>query len=124
LRILLVDDDPDTLQVLTLALTQAGADVKACSSATEAFKTLEEWNANVLVSDIGMPDEDGFSLIRKVRALEPELGGTMPAIALTAYATAADRIRALSMGFQMHVSKPVEPVELVITIARLTRERA
>jgi signal transduction histidine kinase len=123
LRILLVDDHPDTLQVLTMALAQAGAEVKACSSATEAFKTLEEWNANLLVSDIGMPDEDGFSLIRKVRALEPELGGTMPAIALTAHASAADRIRVLSMGFQVHISKPVEPVELIITIARLTKGR-
>ena len=123
LRILLVDDDHDTLQVLTIALRQAGAEVRACSSADEALKTVEGWEANLLVSDIGMPNEDGYSLIRKVRALEPELGGRMPAIALTAYASAADRIRALSMGFQMHVSKPVEPVELVISIARLTGQR-
>ena len=123
LKILLVDDDPDTLQVLSIALAQAGAEVKACTSAAEAFKTLEGWNANLLVSDIGMPNEDGYSLIRQVRALDPELGGLMPAIALTAFASDVDRSRALSAGYQRHVSKPVEASELVTAISELTRER-
>ncbi|MFP5261731.1 MAG: response regulator [Blastocatellia bacterium] len=123
LRILLVDDDADTLQVLGLALARAGAEVKTCSSAEEALKALDGWSADLMVSDIGMPGEDGYSLIRKVRGLRPELGGSMPAIALTAYASPADRSRALSMGFQMHVSKPVEPIELVASIARLTGEK-
>jgi len=119
LRIMVVDDDPDTLQVLAMALTQAGASVKACSSATEAFDTLGTWSADLLVSDLGMPGEDGYSLIRRVRALEPEMGRTVPAIALTAFASLADRARALSEGFQMHVSKPVEPVRLISAIAQL-----
>jgi signal transduction histidine kinase len=123
LRILLVDDDADTLQVFGLALARAGAEVKTCSSADEALKALEGWGADLLVSDIGMPNEDGYSLIRKVRELPPDLGGSIPAIALTAYASPADRSRALSMGFQMHISKPVEPIELVASIARLTRKK-
>jgi CheY-like chemotaxis protein len=116
---MLVDDDLDTLQMLTIALEQAGGEVRACASATEALDMLAGWKADLLVSDIGMPNEDGYALIRKVRALEPELGGAMPAIALTAFAGVADRSRALSAGFQKHVSKPVEPLDLVRIIARL-----
>jgi signal transduction histidine kinase len=119
LRIMLVDDDLDTLQMLTVALEEAGGEVKACSSATEALATLAGWKADLLVSDIGMPNEDGYSLIRKVRALEPELGGAIPAIALTAFAGVADRSRALSAGFQKHLSKPIEPLDLVRIILRL-----
>jgi Signal transduction histidine kinase len=119
LRIMLVDDDLDTLQMLTIALEQAGGEVRACASATEALDTLAGWKADLLVSDIGMPNEDGYALIRKVRALEPELGGAIPAIALTAFAGVADRSRALSAGFQKHISKPVEPLDLVRIIARL-----
>ncbi|MFL6213564.1 MAG: response regulator [Blastocatellia bacterium] len=120
LRILLVDDDADTLQMLTIALEHAGGEVRACASASEALDALGEWKADLLVSDIGMPNEDGYALIRKVRALEPELGGAMPAIALTAFASAADRSRALSAGFQMHISKPVEPFDLIRVIAELS----
>lgn len=119
LRIMLVDDDPDTLQMLTIALEEAGGEVKACSSASEALATLAGWKADLLVSDIGMPNEDGYSLIRKVRALKPELGGAIPAIALTAFAGVADRSRALSAGFQKHISKPIEPLDLVRIILRL-----
>ena len=122
LRILVVDDDPDTLHVLTMALAQAGVIVKACSSAAEACETLATWDADLLVSDLGMPEEDGYSLIRRVRALEPELGRTVPAIALTAFASLADRTRALSEGFHMHLSKPVEPTVLLTAIARLRKE--
>ena len=123
LRILVVDDDPDTLQMLTLALEMAGGEVRACGSAGEALDALTEWKADLLISDIGMPNEDGYALIRKVRALEPELGGTIPAIALTAFAGVADRARALSTGFQTHVSKPVEPSDLVDIIAQLAGRR-
>ena len=119
-RILLVDDDPDTLQMLTMALEHAGGEVRACASAHEALDALGEWRADLLVSDIGMPNEDGYALIRKVRSLEPEMGGAMPAIALTAFAGAADRSRALSAGFQKHISKPVEPFDLIRVIAQLS----
>jgi signal transduction histidine kinase len=119
LRIMLVDDDPDTLQMLTVALEEAGGEVRACSSVKEALATLAGWKADLLVSDIGMPNEDGYSLIRQVRALKPELGGAMPAIALTAFAGVADRSRALSAGFQKHISKPIEPLDLVRLILRL-----
>ena len=117
LRIMLVDDDPDTLQMLTIALERAGGEVRACASASEALDTLAGWRADLLISDIGMPTEDGYSLISKVRALGPELGGAIPAIALTAFAGVADRSRALSAGFQKHISKPVEPLDLVHIIA-------
>jgi signal transduction histidine kinase len=119
-RILLVDDDADTLQMLTIALEHAGGKVRACASAHEALTALGEWKADLLVSDIGMPEEDGYALIRKVRALGPELGGAMPAIALTAFASVTDRSRALSAGFQMHISKPVEPFDLIRVIAELS----
>jgi CheY-like chemotaxis protein len=94
--------------------------VRACASVREALTALGEWKADLLVSDIGMPNEDGYALIRKVRALEPERGGAMPAIALTAFASGTDRSRALSEGFQMHISKPVEPFDLVRLIAQLS----
>jgi signal transduction histidine kinase/DNA-binding NarL/FixJ family response regulator len=119
LRIMLVDDDPDTLHMLTVILENAGGEVKACSSTRDALNTLAGWKADLLVSDIGMPHEDGYSLIRKVRALEPEQGGAIPAIALTAFASAADHTRALSAGFQQHITKPVEPRDLIQVIARL-----
>jgi len=120
LRILLVDDDPDTLQMLTIAMEQAGGEVRACASATEALAVLSEWHADLMVSDIGMPNEDGYALIRKVRSLDPESGGAIPAIALTAFAGAADRSRALSEGFQKHISKPVEPFDLIRVIVQLS----
>jgi signal transduction histidine kinase/AmiR/NasT family two-component response regulator len=123
LRILLVDDDPDTLQMLTMTLEIAGGEVRACASASDALVVLGEWKADLLISDIGMPNEDGYVLIGKVRALEPELGGAIPAIALTAFAGVADRSRALSMGFQRHISKPIEPSDLVDIIAQMVGRR-
>ncbi|HKQ06444.1 MAG TPA: response regulator [Blastocatellia bacterium] len=123
LRVLVVDDDPDTLHMLTVALEMAGGEVRACASASEALDTMGEWRADLLVSDIGMPNEDGYALIRKVRALEPEAGGAIPAIALTAFAGASDRARALSSGFQTHISKPVEPNDLIKVILQLVGPR-
>ncbi|HXG65548.1 MAG TPA: ATP-binding protein [Blastocatellia bacterium] len=124
LRVLLVDDDRDTLQVLQLFLAGSGADVRTADSAPAALETLEHYKPDVLVSDIAMPEEDGYALIRKVRALPPERGGDVPAVALTAMTRVEDRARALSAGFQMFVPKPVEPAELLQAIADLVERRA
>jgi signal transduction histidine kinase/ActR/RegA family two-component response regulator len=120
LRILVVDDDADGRTLTTLVLTQARASVRAVASAREALQLLEVERPDVLVSDIGLPDEDGYSLIRRVRQHEAEQGGFLPAIALTGYARAEDRIRALAAGFQAHVVKPLAPAELIAVIADVT----
>jgi CheY-like chemotaxis protein len=120
LRVMVVDDEADARELLTAMLEQYGAEVQASSSAGEALEMLEQYKPDVLVSDIGMPGEDGYVLIKKVRALEPERSGRIPAVALTAYARADDRIRALTAGYNMHVPKPVEPTELVVVIASLS----
>jgi len=119
LRVLVVDDEPDALDLLSLMLTNHGAEVKTCASAAEALQTLDEWRPDALVSDIGMPREDGYDLLRKIRAREPERGGRTPAIALTAYARAEDARRALAAGYQMHIPKPVESDLLAATVASL-----
>jgi PAS domain S-box-containing protein len=119
LRLLIVDDEADTRELLTVLLTQHGAQVTACASAGEALALVEQWQPDVLISDIGMPDEDGYTLLKKIRALPPERGGRIPAAALTAFARSEDRVRALAAGFQTHIAKPVEIAELVIVIASL-----
>ncbi|MCA1564274.1 MAG: PAS domain S-box protein [Acidobacteria bacterium] len=119
LRVLLVEDEPDSREMLVVVLTQCRADVRAVSNAADALSQLEHWLPDVLISDIEMPGEDGYALIRKVRSLPPERGGKIPAAALTAYARAEDRMRALLAGFQLHVPKPVEPAELAAVIASL-----
>jgi CheY-like chemotaxis protein len=97
------------------------AQVFVASSVVEAIKLLErEETFDLLITDIAMPDEDGYSLIQKVRQLPPERSGKIPAVALTAHARAEDRLRALRAGFQMHIAKPVEPVELIAVVANLT----
>ena len=121
LRVLVVDDEDDTRELLRVGLTQCGAEVSTASSAAEALEALAREMPEVLISDIGMPDEDGYELIRRVRALAPEGGGRVPAVALTAYARAEDRLRALRAGYQMHLSKPVELAELTSVIASLAR---
>jgi two-component system CheB/CheR fusion protein len=108
LRVLVVDDDADSLEALVEMLSQAGAEVRAAPSAAEAMRVLEEFGPQVLVSDIAMPGEDGYSLLRRIRALGPEQGGNIPALALTALAGEEDRRRALSAGFQMHLAKPAD----------------
>jgi signal transduction histidine kinase len=118
-RVLAVDDEADARHLLKAVLEQCGAEVRTSGSASEAISTLEEYRPDVLVSDIGMPEEDGYSLIRKVRALNPESGGRTPSVALTAYARVEDRLQALSAGYNMHVPKPVEPTELAVVIASL-----
>jgi signal transduction histidine kinase/CheY-like chemotaxis protein len=124
--VLIVDDEPETLELLVEVLSRCGAEVRSSSCAHDALEALQSWKADVLISDIGMPGEDGYELIRKVRRMDPDRGGCIPAVALTAYARGEDRIRALSAGFQMHVSKPVEPVELAAVVASFawqTRKR-
>ena len=118
-RILVVDDEADARELLTTILGRAGADVAAAASADEALTTLPRWRPDVLVSDIGMPGDDGYALIRKIRALPPDEGGNVRALALTAYARSEDRIRALEAGFQTHVSKPVDPLELTALLDAL-----
>lgn len=112
-RVLVVDDEADARSLIERFLSDAGAEVTTASSVDEAMGRLEAHEFDVLVSDIGMPEEDGYSLLRRVRAL----GRTMPAIALTAYASAEDRVRALVAGFKSHLTKPVEAIELIATVA-------
>jgi signal transduction histidine kinase/ActR/RegA family two-component response regulator len=121
LRVLVVDDDADARDLFTRALEQCDAHVTAVASAGAALTALEGRKADVLVSDIGMPKESGYVLIRKVRRLTREQGGEIPALALTAYAGADDVKLALSAGFQAHVTKPVEPVTLARAVADLAR---
>jgi signal transduction histidine kinase/CheY-like chemotaxis protein len=119
LRVLLVDDEPEARQIISTVIARTGAQVKACESVGEALEMLSEWKPDVLMSDIAMPGEDGYSLISKVRSLPRERGGDIPAAAFTAYARDEDRKRALDAGYQMHIPKPVSSGQLVTMIARL-----
>lgn len=121
LNVLLVDDDFDTLQLMATALTKRQANVTAVSSAHEAIRAITLNRPDVLVSDIAMPDEDGYGLIEKVRRLENGESQKIPAVAITAYAKEEDRERALSSGFQIYLAKPVELTELVSVVARAAR---
>jgi CheY-like chemotaxis protein len=100
-------------------LGQYGAVVKTAASAGEALSYVESWKPDVLVADIGMPGEDGYGLIRQVRALSSERGGSTPALALTAYTRAEDRLHALSAGYQIHLAKPITGRELAASVANL-----
>ncbi len=117
LKVLIVDDEPDARALVRRLLEDCNAIVVAASSARDAFERFLQDRADVIVSDIGMPGEDGYSLIRRIRALGPHRGGNVPAVALTAYARAEDRMKAVMAGFQHHVAKPVEPAELITMIA-------
>jgi signal transduction histidine kinase/response regulator RpfG family c-di-GMP phosphodiesterase len=121
LRIVVVDDEPDARALLERLLVDCQAIVFTAASADEACKLIEQQLPDVLVSDIGMPGEDGFSLIRRVRSLPPDRGGDTPAVALTAYARAEDRVNVLRAGFQHHLSKPVEQAELIAVVANVAR---
>ncbi|HYR41668.1 MAG TPA: ATP-binding protein, partial [Terriglobia bacterium] len=122
-RVLVVEDDPYTLEMLKVILQNRGAEVITALSAADAFKALERSRPDALISDIAMPEQDGYELIEKIRQRGPERGGDIPAAALTAYARVEDRIHALTAGFHMYVQKPVDPDELVAVVANLTRLR-
>ena len=119
LRVLVVDDEPDTAEMLRTLLAECGAEVRMALSAAEALRIVDGWTPSVLLSDIAMPDQDGYALIERIRALDPARGGRVPAIALTAYARNEDRVKATAAGFQVHLPKPVEPAELLAAVARL-----
>jgi CheY-like chemotaxis protein len=124
-RALVVEDEADARELIETALTQYGADVVVVSSAEEAYTlitaTQPQGRLDVMVTDIGMPVENGYSLMRRVREWERARGVHIPAVALTAYGRVEDRVRALNAGFQMHVAKPVEPAELAAVITSLIR---
>ena len=120
-KVLVVDDEPDARGLLRRLLEDCNAVVSTAESADEAMRRVTEERPDVLVSDIGMPGEDGYSLIRRVRALGGENGGNVPAVALTAYARAEDRVKSVLAGFQMHIAKPVEPAEVIAMVASLAR---
>ena len=120
-RILVVDDDADARDLLRRLLEESGAHVTLAASSPQALDIIRQGGLDILVSDIGMPGEDGYALLRRLRGLPPEQGGHLPAVALTAYARAEDRAKALRAGFQMHLAKPIEPTELIATLATLAR---
>ena len=120
LKVLVVDDDLDTCEIVGAILERAGAEVRTCLSASQALTALESWAPHLLLSDIAMPGGDGYTLIRKVRARETAQGGRMVAMALTAYGHTEDRAKALSAGFQAHVRKPIEPGQLIRIVASVT----
>jgi len=124
LRVLLVEDEEDARELLTASLERCGALVTAVASASEALEAFERVRPQTVVSDLALPGEDGYTLIRKIRALAPEAGGRVPAVALTAHARAEDRQLALLAGFQMHVAKPIEPAEFLSVVASLAKPGA
>ncbi|HEY8747142.1 MAG TPA: response regulator [Tepidisphaeraceae bacterium] len=120
LRILAVDDEPDARELIRHVLSRTGANVEVAASAQEALESIDRQMPDILVSDIGMPEADGYSLIREVRKIDPDRGGNMPAIALTAYVREEDRAKMLAAGFTAHVPKPVEPAELIRVISHIS----
>jgi PAS domain S-box-containing protein len=122
IRLLVVDDDNDNRDLLKTLLSHFGAIVTVASSAAEAMNLLIDSPPDILISDIGMPDEDGFEFMTKVRKLSKEKGGSVPAIALTAFAKIEDRDKALSVGFQRHIAKPIDPTAFVNIIAEMALE--
>jgi CheY-like chemotaxis protein len=119
LRILIVDDEPDNLNLIGEIVKMADGDVRLCTSAAAGLREVTAWRPDILISDIEMPGEDGYTFIRRVRALDAASGGKVPAIAVTAYGRIEDRLRTLSAGFSMHVPKPVDPAELTTIVASL-----
>ena len=120
-RVLVVDDERDAREIVSVILGEAGAEIATASGSREAVDLIDKWKPDILISDIGMPGESGYDLIRMVRTLPADHGGQTPAIALTAYARTQDRLKILSAGFQMHVPKPIEPIELATVVASLAK---
>jgi signal transduction histidine kinase/ActR/RegA family two-component response regulator len=122
-RVLLVDDEPNANEAVQALLDSCGAEVRVAASAAQALQMLDVWKPDVLISDIAMPEEDGYVLIKKIRARSMEQNGDLPAAALTAYATTEDRVSILAAGFQMYLSKPADPSELIAVVASLAARR-
>lgn len=116
-RVVIVDDDPDAVEMTVVIIAGAQAEVRTSFSAAAAFALVRDWRPDVLIADVEMPDEDGYALIRRIRALDAAHGGRVAAVAVTAYGRAEDRMRTISAGFDMHLPKPVDPAEL-LTIVR------
>jgi CheY-like chemotaxis protein len=119
-KVLLVDDEPDARALVARLLSQARAEVRTAAGADEALQMLSEFQPAVLISDIGMPGKDGYQFIREVRGLDTSKGGAVPAIALTAFARSEDRTRAMMAGYHLHISKPIEPQELLAAVGSVT----
>jgi CheY-like chemotaxis protein len=120
-RVLVVDDDEDMRDLVRAVLEDCGSVVTTTSSVADALEAMARNIPDVLLSDIGMPNRDGYDLIRQVRALPPARGGDLPAAAFTGYARAEDRRDVLNAGYSMHITKPIDPTELVAVVASLTR---
>lgn len=120
LRVMVVDDEADVRDYIATVLEDYGAEAIAIARATQALEMLQQWKPHILISDIAMPEQDGYTFIRIVRKLPAERGGKIPAVAITAYASDEDRNRAITAGFQLHVPKPVEPSQLAAVVAQLT----
>jgi signal transduction histidine kinase/CheY-like chemotaxis protein len=123
IRVLVVDDEPSASEALQVLFTSCGAEAQVAGSVTEALVVFEAWQPDVLISDIAMPGEDGYSLIQKIRMRPADRGGATPAVALTAYAKIEDRVSILGAGFQMYLSKPADPNELVAVVDSLAKGR-
>jgi hypothetical protein len=123
IKVLVVDDEPDARALIKRVLEECKAVVTTASSAAEAMGLLKESPPDIIISDIGMPDEDGYAFIKRVRSLPADQGGLVPAIALTAYARAEDRMGAMLAGFEQYLVKPVEPAELITVVSVLVRTR-
>ncbi len=121
-RVLVVDDEPDARYLVSAVLMQQGAEVRACACAAEALKEVLAWKPTVILCDIGMPQEDGYDFIRKVREWEIDAGGQIPAVAVTAFAREEDRLKAISSGYQTHFPKPIEPTQLTAVVASLVEK--
>jgi len=123
-RVLVVDDEADTREIVSRVLVDYGADVRTAASAAEGFDAFLNWKPDALISDLGMPDEDGNALIRRIRTLPSEWGGSIPAAALTAYASEQNRLESLAAGYDAHFSKPVDPTELAAVMQDLVRSKS
>jgi CheY-like chemotaxis protein len=123
-RVLIVEDDPQTRDILAAVLERAGFSYRVATRASEALSVLDDWHPDVIVSDIGMPDMDGYEFARQLRARPAAQGGHIPALAVSAFPRSEDRELALRSGYQAHIAKPVQPADLVKAIAELTGTRA
>jgi CheY-like chemotaxis protein len=119
IRVLVVDDEPSSSEALGVLFDSCGGEARIASSAAEALLVFDTWQPDVIVSDIAMPGEDGYSLIRKIRMRPARRGGLTPAVALTAFAKIEDRVTILAAGFQMYLSKPANPNELIAVVSSL-----